>query len=477
MVTDSGTPVALQRALHDQSAPADYIQTHRGAAVDLIEFELAPGTKLAKVKALAPDLALAVGVESVRIIAPIPGTTNVGIEVPAVERTTVAYKNLLGAIGMHSSQDAIDFVGALPFPVGQRVGNGVIWADLAATPHMLIAGATGSGKSVALNTILTSLIDHTDADTLRLHLVDPKRVELGVFAAAPQVENFKTDVLDAIDLLHDLVDEMERRYEEFEILGVRNITEYLDYDDHEDRAMPYHVLVIDEVADLMLNAKDEVEPLIAKLTQLARAAGIHLILATQRPSVNVITGVIKANIPTRWAFTVASGVDSKVILDSTGAEALYGKGDSLWAPYGSLKPDRIQAVFTSDDEVQRAITDAVERHLSDPADTQIICSLNQRAAVDDDDVEIEGVEHWEDSDLPHIEPIEEVHPIEVDQAPMVYEVAEPVVPADRFGLRDFEPYDEEKVWNAHDAERAKWRNLIICSAILVVVAVAWFVIR
>lgn len=365
----------LQRTLDAHGVKALHVRTFTGPTVTQHAFDLTSGTSLRKVIALHQDLALALGLDSVRIIAPIPGTAWVGVEVPNEDREDVTYSDFTD--DEYDDQGTDDLI--LPIPVGVTITSEALWADLTKLPHLLIAGTTGSGKSVALTSVIAHLIATKTPDELRLWLVDPKRVELQQFADAPQVEQVATSPADALDLLDDVVDIMDERYKSFGVLGVRNITEYNDYDDAEDRpALPYHVVVVDELADLMMTGNKRIEEQIVRLAQLARAAGIHLILATQRPTRDVVTGLISANITSRWCFRVGSHIDSNVALGQSGAEALYGEGDSLWSPAGSLKPVRVQGVYTFDEEVR----DIVERAKRAYPETT---SAANTAAADDDD--------------------------------------------------------------------------------------------
>ncbi len=325
----------------------------------VMQYTLKPseGVKLSKIVGLKHDLALALAAKSLRIEAPIPGKSLVGIEIPNDKRTLVRLKELLLSDQFSKVKSNLRVV------LGRDVSGNARIADLAEMPHLLVAGATGSGKSVGINTFLLSLIYQNSPNDLRLILVDPKRVELVPYNGIPHLLTpVINDPEKTISALKWAVGEMTRRYIELSKAKVRNIKEYNATKPPEK--MPYIVIVIDELADLMMVAQKEVEGAIMRLAQMARAVGIHLILATQRPSVNVITGVIKANIPTRLSFAVTSGVDSKTILDGVGAEDLLGQGDMLFIPPGESKPVRIQGSFISTDEV-RKVTNAIKLNLEE----------------------------------------------------------------------------------------------------------------
>lgn len=319
---------------------------HLGPTVMQYTLKPSDGIKLSKITTLKNDLALALAAESVRIEAPIPGKSLVGIEVPNKERATVRLRELL------TSTEFQKMKGTLKIPMGQAADGSAIIGDLAKMPHLLIAGQTGSGKSVAINTVLTSLLYQNSPADLRMILVDPKRVELNLYNAIPHLLTpVIVDPEKTIAALRWAVSEMTRRYKLCADNHARNIVEYNGGNPEEK--LPYIVIVVDELADLMMVASKEVEALICRIAQMARAVGIHLIIATQRPSVDVITGLIKANIPTRVAFTVASGVDSRTILDSIGAEDLLGRGDMLYLTSEIGKPIRVQGVYIDTKEVQR----------------------------------------------------------------------------------------------------------------------------
>jgi S-DNA-T family DNA segregation ATPase FtsK/SpoIIIE len=370
----------LQRTLDAHGVRALHVRTFTGPTVTQHAFDLSSGTPLKRVTALHQDLALALGLDSVRIIAPIPGTAWVGIEVPNEDREDVTYADFVhdaaDVIGV--TGDQVQQTGILPIPVGVTITSEALWADLTKLPHLIIAGTTGSGKSVALTSAIAHLIATKSPAELRLWLVDPKRVELQQFADAPQVQQVATSPADALDLLDDVVAIMDERYKLFESLSVRNIGEYNQqaYETEGAAYLPYHVVVVDELADLMMTGNKRIEETIVRLAQLARAAGIHLILATQRPTRDVVTGLISANITSRWCFRVGSHIDSNVALGTSGAEALYGHGDSLWSPAGSLKPIRVQGVYTPDETVESIVTNAVHEHTAEPLPS---------AAADDDD--------------------------------------------------------------------------------------------
>lgn len=325
----------------------------------VMQYTLKPsdGMKLSKIVSLKNDLAYELAAKSLRIEAPIPGKSLVGIEMPNEQRTLVRLKELLLSDAFSKIKSNLRMV------LGRDVSGAARIADLAEMPHLLVAGATGSGKSVGINTFLLSLIYQNSPNDLRMILVDPKRVELVPYNGIPHLLTpVINDPEKTVSALKWAVSEMTRRYMELSKVKVRNIKEYNATKPPEK--MPYIVIVIDELADLMMVAQKEVEGCIMRLAQMARAVGIHLILATQRPSVNVITGVIKANIPTRLSFAVTSGVDSKTILDTVGAEDLLGQGDMLFIPPGESKPVRIQGSFISTDEV-RKVTNAIKLDLDD----------------------------------------------------------------------------------------------------------------
>lgn len=328
-----------------------------GPTVTQYTFMPPAGVKLNKITALDTNLALSLAAHPIRIEAPIPGKSAVGVEIPNKGIATVRLRDVLTDPEIQSQKDPLTFV------LGRDVSGTPMSADLAKMPHMLIAGATGSGKSVMINALLTSLLYRNSPSDLKLILVDPKRVELGLYNNIPHL---LTPVINepekCVSALKWAVAEMERRYKLLGEVGNRNIIEFNKA--HPDEAMPYIVIVIDELADLMVLAAADVENLIVRLAQMARAIGIHLVLATQRPSVDVITGIIKANIPARLAFSVASQIDSRTILDQMGAEKLLGKGDMLFASPDYMKPRRIQGVFLSEDEV-KSVTDYL-RHAREP---------------------------------------------------------------------------------------------------------------
>lgn len=321
-----------------------------GPTVTQFAFEPPAGVKLARITALHNDLALALAAESLRIEAPIPGQSRVGIEVPNETRADVFLKDML------LSKEFRSLKGSLKIPIGKDVSGAPVVADLAEMPHLLIAGATGAGKSVGINSIILSFLFTKSPDDLKLILVDPKRVELTNYNKIPHLLTpVITDSEKTVTALRWAVSEMNRRYKVLEDGKVKNLVGYNQK--YPERKLPYIVIVVDELADLMMVAAKEVEASICRIAQLARAVGIHLVVATQRPSVDVITGLIKANIPSRVAYTVSAGIDSRTILDTVGAERLLGKGDMLYLDRRYPKPTRLQGVFVSNKEIQRVISE------------------------------------------------------------------------------------------------------------------------
>lgn len=329
---------------------AKVLNVTHGPAITRYELQPAPGVKVSRILGLVDDIALNMASAGVRIEAPIPGKPAVGIEIPNESISAVALRDVL------ESDEARRHPSPLACALGKDIAGRNIIADLAKMPHVLIAGATGSGKSVCINTIINSIIFRATPEQVRLILIDPKVVELSVYNGIPHLlVPVVTDPKKASGALSWAVMEMDQRYKRFAGQGVRDIRGYNASLQPDEERMPQIVVIIDELADLMMVAPGEVEESICRLAQLARAAGIHLVIATQRPSVNVITGVIKANIPSRIAFAVSSQVDSRTILDSAGAEKLLGKGDMLFAPQGTNKPLRVQGCFVSDEEVSRVV--------------------------------------------------------------------------------------------------------------------------
>lgn len=341
-----GTSRRLTRALSELGVEAHVIRAVVGPRVTRYELSLGAGVKVGKVRNLQQDIAYALAATEVRILAPIPGKSAVGVEVPNTKAATVT----LGDVFQ-------DYPGAnewaLPVGLGKDLSGRGVFLDLAEMPHLLVAGTTGSGKSVMLNSLLTSLILTTDPRQVKMVLIDPKRVELSQFVRIPHlITPVVTDVKKAANALSWAVAEMERRYEVLEKLGVRSLE---GYNDRAETPLPYVVVVIDELADLMMTAAAKVEDAVIRLAQKARAVGIHLVVATQRPSVDVITGMIKANIPSRIAFAVSSQVDSRVILDGPGAEALLGMGDMLYKPVSAIRSARVQGAYISESEVDEVV--------------------------------------------------------------------------------------------------------------------------
>lgn len=331
-----------------------------GPTITKYELKLEIGTRVNKILQLQDDIKLALATADIRIEAPIPGKPYVGIEVPNQSAAMVGFKDVLKSLLSNSKYQHNPLVVAL----GKDVSGKPVFAQLDKMPHLLIAGATGSGKSVCVNTIISSILMRAKPDEVKLILVDPKKVELSIYNGIPHLlAPVVTDPKKAAAVLREVVAEMERRYDLFASVNARNIQGYNEFaktynEDHTNEPkeiLPYHVIILDEVADLMMVASKDVEDCIMRISQMARAAGIHLIVATQRPSTDIITGVIKANIPSRIAFAVSSSIDSRTILDTSGAEKLLGKGDMLFSPMGSSSPMRVQGCFVSDEEVSAIV--------------------------------------------------------------------------------------------------------------------------
>ncbi|MDU6556455.1 MAG: DNA translocase FtsK, partial [Staphylococcus epidermidis] len=339
----------LNDALYYFNVPAEVKNVTEGPSVTRFELSVEKGVKVSRITALQDDIKMALAAKDIRIEAPIPGTSLVGIEVPNQNPTKVNLRSIIESPKFKNTESK------LTVAMGYRINNEPLLMDIAKTPHALIAGATGSGKSVCINSILMSLLYKNHPEELRLLLIDPKMVELAPYNDLPHlVSPVITDVKAATQSLKWAVEEMEKRYKLFAQYHVRNITAFNKKAPYEQR-MPKIVIVIDELADLMMMAPQDVEQSIARIAQKARACGIHMLVATQRPSVNVITGLIKANIPTRIAFMVSSSVDSRTILDSGGAERLLGYGDMLYLGSGMNKPIRVQGTFVSDDEIDEVV--------------------------------------------------------------------------------------------------------------------------
>ena len=373
------TAMRLQQTLNTFGVKVTITDISQGPSVTRYELQPEQGVKVSKIVGLADDIKLNLAATDIRIEAPIPGKAAIGIEVPNKENMTVALRDLL------ESKEFQEFNSNIAFAVGKDIAGKTVVADIAKMPHMLIAGATGSGKSVCINTLIMSILYKAHPDDVKLIMVDPKVVELSVYNGIPHLLiPVVTDPKKASAALHWGVSEMEDRYRKFADYNVRDLKGYnkkietmpVPEGEEAPKKMPQIVIIVDELADLMMVAPGEVEDAICRLAQLARAAGIHLIIATQRPSVNVITGLIKANMPSRIAFSVSSGVDSRTILDMNGAEKLLGKGDMLFYPQGYQKPARLQGAFVSDEEVSAVVEYVSDKNQGAVYDTAIEKQVN-----------------------------------------------------------------------------------------------------
>ena len=349
----------LEEVFRDFGIEGKIVAANVGPAVTQYEMEVKAGTKVSKILGIHREIALATAAKDVRIQAPIPGKKTIGIEIPNKSISMVSVREILETVPKSMSDSK------LLVTLGKDIMGKPIYCEINKTPHLLVAGSTGSGKSVCINSIITSILMRTKPDEVKLVLVDPKKVELSMYNGVPHLlAPVVTDPRKANIALKKIVAEMERRYDVFEASGTKNIAGYNAYIEKKNKntdeagqikKMPFIVVIIDELADLMLVAAKEVEDSIMRITQMARAAGIHLIVATQRPSTDVITGVVKANIPSRISFAVSSSIDSRTILDMTGAEKLLGKGDMLFLPQGENTPLRVQGTFISDEEIKSVV--------------------------------------------------------------------------------------------------------------------------
>ena len=338
----------LENVLSNFGITAKVVNATQGPTVTRYEIEPAPGVKVSRIVNLTDDIALNLAAQHIRMEAPIPGKSAIGIEVPNKTTEAVHLRDVLDC------SDFKDARGGIPVGLGKDIAGKPVITDLAKMPHLLVAGTTGSGKSVCVNTLISSILFSRKPEEVKLLLINPKMVELSIYNGIPHLmAPVVTDMKKAAAVLRWAVREMEARYKAFAASGKRDIKSYNEA--HPKAAMPLIVLIIDELADLMMTAPDDIEESISRLAQMARAAGIHMVLATQRPSVNVITGSIKANVPSRISFAVGSQIDSRTILDMAGAEKLLGKGDMLFAPIGANNPIRVQVAFISDDEVEKLV--------------------------------------------------------------------------------------------------------------------------
>lgn len=374
----------LQDTLQSFGVEATVENVSLGPSVTKYELRPAVGVKVAKITHLADDLALALAAKDIRIEAPIPGKSLVGIEVPNQKIATVGFRSLEEATPNDGRPLAV--------PLGRTVSGDVMVADLTKMPHLLIAGATGSGKSVAINVILTSILFKAKPSQVKMLLIDPKKVELSVYNGIPHLLSpVVSDPKKAARALAKVVAEMERRYELFAAFGIRNLAGYnqrvTKEEDDEHQPLPLILVVVDELADLMMTVSHDVEDAIVRIAQMGRAAGIHMIIATQRPSVDVITGLIKANVPSRIAFAVSSGVDSRTILDANGAERLLGRGDMLFQPIDKNKPIRVQGAFISDQDVEAVVNFIKEERPAEYDEAMVVSDAEMEAAQEAEDTD------------------------------------------------------------------------------------------
>ncbi len=397
----------LEKKLEDFGVEGEVVEILPGPVITMYEYKPAPGVKISKVAGLSDDLALTLRAQSIRIVAPIPGKAAIGIEIPNNQRETVYLQEML------SSSAYADTKSKLPIALGKDITGSAVVADLSKMPHLLVAGATGTGKSVSLNAMIQSLLYTLTPETARFLMVDPKRIELSVYQNIPHLLHpVVTQPKDANKALRWAVSEMERRYMLLSDRGVRNIDSYNrkivkqakkkdsvgeggreggeenGEDRGIDRHLPYIIIIIDELADLMILSSKEVEESITRLAQMARAAGIHLIIATQRPSVNVLTGIIKANFPTRLSFQVSSKVDSRTILDTNGAEHLLGDGDMLFMPPGVGRITRIHGAYISEEDV-KGVADFLRSQKKPDYDTTILSHMAEDETKDEEPLDLD----------------------------------------------------------------------------------------
>ena len=375
----------LEKVLEDFDVKGKVVAINPGPAVTQYEMEIKSGTKLSKISSLNKEIALALAAKDVRIQAPIPGKATIGIEIPNKKITMVHVREILESVPV-SFKDS-----KLLVTLGKNIMGKPVFTEINKTPHLLVAGSTGSGKSVCINSIIVSILMRTRPDEVKLVLVDPKKVELSMYNGVPHLlAPVVTDPRKANIALKKIVVEMERRYEIFSDSGTKNIAGYNAYVEKQNESrsendkihpIPYIVVIIDELADLMLVAAKEVEDSIMRITQMARAAGIHLIVATQRPSTDVITGVVKANIPSRISFAVSSNIDSRTILDMGGAEKLLGKGDMLYKPQEENIPIRIQGTFISDEEIKKVVDYTIKQQKAKYDETLLMDSEEMNATT------------------------------------------------------------------------------------------------
>ena len=380
------TKVALEKVLADFQIHGKVVEIHEGPTVTQFEVEIASGTKVSRITSINKEIALALAAKDVRIQAPIPGKSTVGVEIPNKITSSVPIREVLSNVPSNMANAKI------LFSLGKDIMGRNCCADMTKMPHLLVAGSTGSGKSVCINSFIASILIRMRPDECKLVLVDPKKVELSNYNGIPHLMcPVVSDPKKASIALQKIVAEMEHRYDLFSEKNVKNISGYNEWVEKTnkqanaeiEKKMPFIVVIIDELADLMLVAAKEVEDSIMRITQMARAAGIHLIVATQRPSTDVITGVVKANIPSRISFAVASQIDSRTILDMGGAEKLLGKGDMLYLPMGENAPLRIQGNFISDEETQRLIDYVSKEQVAQYDNTLTEATPNHMAAGDD----------------------------------------------------------------------------------------------